>query len=310
MATLAIAGSLVGALAGTTVLAPTAAAATTAAAVPGSTPSGAAAFEGPVRTVVSGGITFGYRQFGQGRPLVMIMGTNGTLAFWQWQLMSKLAAAGFRVTAFDNQGVGYSTDTTVPLTVQGMARNDIGLIRTLGLKKPTVVGWSMGGEIALSMAALYPKAIGTVISSGGDAGSSHYVETSAKNLQEFFNGTAAQLVGLVFSPPGPRSQAAAASWVASLALYPSEIPSAQIQARQAASFTRFRHSDQIWNRLPSITNKVILTNGAEDELNAPANAKLIAAHIPGSVAILFPNSGHGMLFQDQVRFVRVVKHYG
>jgi pimeloyl-ACP methyl ester carboxylesterase len=238
------------------------------------------------------------------------MGTNGMMSYWPWQLMEKLVSTGFSVTEFDNQGIGYSSDTPqAALTVQGMARNDIGLIRALGLKRPTVIGWSMGGEIALSMAALFGNAIGTVISSGGDVGSSHYVKGSAKNLDVFFHGSLPQVAALVFSPPSQRSQGALLSWADSIALFPAQVPTAQIEARQKASFTRLQHSNQVWDLLPTVRNKVIVTNGAEDVLNPPANARVIAARIPRATALLFPNAGHAMMFQDLGRFVSTVQRY-
>lgn len=303
---------MVTSVAGATTPSPTdgAVSTTTTAILPDTTPAGAAAFEGPVHTVQVGAITFGYRQFGAGRPVVLVMGTNGWLAFWQWQLMSKLVSAGFQVTEFDNQGIGYSSDTpNVPLTVQGMARNDVGFIKALGLKRPTVIGWSMGGEIVITMAALFGDDVGTVISSGGDAGSSHYVKGSAKNLNVFFHGSLGDIAQLVFSPPGPRSQAALTAWAESAALFPLQVPSAEIQARQSASFTRFQRSDQVWNKLPTIRNKVIVTNGSEDVLNPAVNAKIIAARIPGARAIVFPEAGHAMMFQDMDRFVATVTRY-
>jgi pimeloyl-ACP methyl ester carboxylesterase len=101
------------------------------------------------------GIRLGYRQFGHGSDLLMITGDTASMSLWMPYLLNPLARS-FRVTIFDNRGVGYSTDDlhqrmSVPL----MASDTIGLIKALGLKRPTLVGWSMGGEIGITMAERY-----------------------------------------------------------------------------------------------------------------------------------------------------------
>ncbi|HEY5333213.1 MAG TPA: alpha/beta hydrolase, partial [Solirubrobacterales bacterium] len=143
--------------------------------VPHSTLPGAGAFEGPVRTLPVDGIEIGYRQFGHGPDLIMVEGDTAPMSLWLPYLLHPLAAH-FTVTIFDNRGVGYtSDDLSRPLIVPLMARDTSGLIEALGLVKPTLVGWSMGGEIGLTLAGQKPALLGALVSTGGDAGSSHTV---------------------------------------------------------------------------------------------------------------------------------------
>jgi hypothetical protein len=112
--------------------------------VPNSTLPGAGGFEGPVYTVPVDGIRLGYRQFGQGPNLLMVTGDTAAMSLWTTYLLQPLAEH-FRVTIFDNRGVGYSTDNVaVRLTVPLMARDTAGLIRALALTRVTLAGWSMG----------------------------------------------------------------------------------------------------------------------------------------------------------------------
>ena len=124
--------------------------------VPGSQLQGAGAFMGPVRTVSANGIRVGYRQFGHGPDLLMVSGDTAPMTLWMPYLLKPLAR-DFTVTIFDNRGVGYSTDDPAQrMTVPLMARDTAGVIEALALRQPTVVGWSMGGEIGLTLAERRP----------------------------------------------------------------------------------------------------------------------------------------------------------
>ena len=52
----------------------------------------------------------GYRSFGSGRPLVMIMGLGGTMGSWDPTFLDALAAGGHRIVLLDNEGVGFALD--------------------------------------------------------------------------------------------------------------------------------------------------------------------------------------------------------
>jgi hypothetical protein len=131
--------------------------------VPHSRLPGAGAFEGPVRTLAVNGIEIGYRQFGRGPDLLMVTGDTAPMSLWLPYLLQPLARR-FTVTIFDNRGVGYTTDDlSRPITVPLMARDTSGLIEALGLVKPTLVGWSMGGEIGLTLAEQEPSMLGALV---------------------------------------------------------------------------------------------------------------------------------------------------
>src|SRR5882757_2725751 len=64
---------------------------------------------------------------------------------------TRLGAIGYRVVMFDNSGVGRTQELPPPLTVDAMADQTSALIDTLGLGRPDVLGWSMGGMIAQAL---------------------------------------------------------------------------------------------------------------------------------------------------------------
>jgi pimeloyl-ACP methyl ester carboxylesterase len=112
----------------------------------------------PYKFVQLPGMRAGYREAGSGRPLVLIAGYSLTAAEWDPDLVSRLAAHR-RVVVFDNRGVAISTGSVRRLSIAQMAGDTANLIRALQLRRPDVLGWSMGGYIAQELALRYPRSL-------------------------------------------------------------------------------------------------------------------------------------------------------
>ena len=95
--------------------------------------------------------TYAYRRFGSGpgRPLVCLQHFTGTLDNWDPAVTDPLAS-GREVILFDNAGVGRSTGD-VPQTIAGMAEHPMAFLDGLGMKTCDVIGYSLGGMVALQM---------------------------------------------------------------------------------------------------------------------------------------------------------------
>jgi pimeloyl-ACP methyl ester carboxylesterase len=168
------------------------------------------------------------------------------------------------VTIFDNRGVGYSSDDlSRPITVPLMARDTAGLIEGLGLVDPTLVGWSMGGEIGLTLAEQKPSLLGALVTTGG---------------------------------------AATARFVRGFESVPQEKVSPRTLKRQEAAEEAFLRYSGTWRGLGSIKTPTLLTNGALDPGVPPINARRIQARVGGSSLAIYAGAAHGMLFQDAERF--------
>lgn len=77
-------------------------------------------------------------------------------------------AASRELIIFDNQRAGLSNDSaTGPLSVEGMAGSTMALVRALQLDRPDVLGFSLGGMVALALAAEYSDELGAVVSGTG-----------------------------------------------------------------------------------------------------------------------------------------------
>jgi pimeloyl-ACP methyl ester carboxylesterase len=271
--------------------------------VPNSRLPGAAAFEGPVYKVPVNGIKIGYRQFGKGPDLIMVTGDTAPMSLWMPYLLKPLAKH-FTVTIFDNRGVGYSTDQlSKPLTVQLMAQDTGDLIQTLGLAHPTLVGWSMGGEIGLTLAEQKPTLLGALITSGGDAGSPHTVPPPPGLLKQLANPKAGPRVFLkLLFPPTRAGGAAAELFGKTYEEIPQEKVSARTLKRQQKAEAAFLRYTGTWRRLGSITTPTLITNGALDKGVPLVNPRRLHAEIKGSSLSIYGGAAHGMMFQDATRF--------
>ena len=93
----------------------------------------------------------------QGHPLVLVAGYTGDYLFFQDII--PLLSQHFKVLTFDNQGVGQTKDSGQPLNAKLMADNTVALFKKLNFTKPHLVGQSMGGTIAQTIASKYPDEI-------------------------------------------------------------------------------------------------------------------------------------------------------
>ena len=109
-------------------------------------------------------IDIGYKIFGKGDPLLLIMGFKGTMDLWDQRLLQNLASQ-YKVIVFDNRGIGETTagDTNKNSSIAQYANDTAGLIDALGFEKASVLGWSMGGFIAQELALNHPDKVDRII---------------------------------------------------------------------------------------------------------------------------------------------------
>jgi pimeloyl-ACP methyl ester carboxylesterase len=133
---------------------------------------------------VSAGIELCYRTYGDpaDEPMLLVMGLASPLTWWDPELCSMLARRGYFVITFDNRDVGRSTKvagrvtramlvrafasprTRAPYSMTDLARDAFGLLDHLGIESAHVVGVSMGGMIAQTMAIEAPARVRSLTS--------------------------------------------------------------------------------------------------------------------------------------------------
>jgi pimeloyl-ACP methyl ester carboxylesterase len=99
---------------------------------------------------------------GSGPPLVLVHGLGAQLRNFTYALVEPLAA-NFRVICVDRPGCGYSTrPARVSASLPGQAATIAKLLAELGLERPTIVGHSYGGALALALAVNHPDSVGAL----------------------------------------------------------------------------------------------------------------------------------------------------
>src|SRR3954447_5138216 len=160
----------------------------------------ATAVDAPTKVVKVGKQKVGYRSFGHGRPLVMIMGLGGTMGSWDPTFLDGLAKGGHRIVLLDNEGVGKTTRLRGPLTIRRMGASTAGLIARLKLKRPDVGGWSMGGMIAQSLVVRHPKLVRRLVLMATAPGDGKGAAPTPDALKALSGFDPAAALGLLFPP--------------------------------------------------------------------------------------------------------------
>jgi pimeloyl-ACP methyl ester carboxylesterase len=259
----------------------------------------------PVQTVAVGDAQLGYRDINPtaGNPLVLIAGYGLTMTEWDPVFVERLARDR-RVITFDNRGMGNSTGPTKGLTIGRMADDTAGLIRALRLRRPDVLGYSMGGYIAQMLALDHPGRVGRLVLAATDPGSPKAVEPTQEVIDALDSPEFSGESILPYLFPADRLSAGR-EWMERIAAQPSltaadfDTPESTMQAQARANGWRwYGRGRGAYARLPKLRAKVLIAHGAEDVVVPPGNAKLLDRRIRRATMRTYPDAGHGFLFQD------------
>jgi pimeloyl-ACP methyl ester carboxylesterase len=107
-------------------------------------------------------IDIAYNEYGNGDPLIMVMGYSGTMDMRDPRVIQALAKQ-YRVITFDNRGMGHSPSSDREYTIPLFVSDTACLMNALGIKKAHVLGFSMGTIIAQELTLDYPEKVGKLI---------------------------------------------------------------------------------------------------------------------------------------------------
>jgi pimeloyl-ACP methyl ester carboxylesterase len=245
----------------------------------------------------------GYREVGSGQPLVLIMGYAGTMETWEPQFVDTLALH-YRVVIFDNAGIGRTRALPKPLTIDAMANQTSALISALDLGRPDVLGWSMGGMIAQALAVLHPSQVRRLVLCATFPGVGTVVPPQSA-INDLTNGSG---IDVLF----PANQAMAGdAFAGGTESYPEaeQASAAVISAQGDAALSWWHGGDAAGRRTSTISAPTLVADGTQDQLDTESNSRAIARLIPGARLVLYPDAGHGFLFQEGTPFAVAVQSF-
>jgi pimeloyl-ACP methyl ester carboxylesterase len=258
------------------------------------------------------GHTYAYRRFGNGSalPLLCLQHFTGTLDNWDPAVTDPLAT-GREVILFDNAGVGRSTGD-VPPTIAGMTAHAMAFLDELGIKTCDVIGYSLGGMVALQMVQDRPSIfrrmilVGTAPRGGEDI--MHLEKPSlAKHIQDPTN-KGYDVLKKIFFTSSAASQAAAKAFAQRLSQRKDDRdpPSGpNVASAQTAAFREWEtFKGERFAELRAIRHPTLVVNGVHDEMIPVSNSYRLSENLPNAVLITYPDAGHGSLFQYPESFTK------
>jgi pimeloyl-ACP methyl ester carboxylesterase len=254
------------------------------------------------------GTSFAYRETGEknGIPVVLLHHLTAVLDDWDPRTIDGLAQK-HRVIAFNNRGVGGSKGTT-PDTIDDMATDAVAFIRALGLKKTDLLGFSLGGFIAQVIAQKHPDLVRKVILAGTSAAGGEGISNVGAVLQNAVARATAEKKHpkqSLFFTQSQDGQKAAAEFLQRLASRQQDrdLPATQETiVAQVTAITKWGMAPKPAS-LESIQHPVLVANGDTDVMVPSINSVELARKLPNSELSIFPDAGHGAIFQYHSAFL-------
>jgi pimeloyl-ACP methyl ester carboxylesterase len=246
--------------------------------------------------------------------MLLIMGLGTQMVAWHDDFCAELAGRGFFVIRHDNRDVGRSTrlsqlpvpsllqlakrDRDAPYTLADMAADSIGVLDHLGIERAHIVGASMGGMIAQTIAIRYPERTLSLVSIMSNTGS-------------FWTGQPALTMYAVLLKPAPRDREAfiehAVEMFSKLGGTGYQPDVEDLRTIATTSYDRGHDprgsQRQLWAiiadrdrtaELRHVRVPATVIHGADDRLVRPSGGRATARAIPGARLVEIPGMGHGL----------------
>jgi pimeloyl-ACP methyl ester carboxylesterase len=258
------------------------------------------------QTTVRTGVTLNYEIAGEGEPVLLIMGTSGSIPLWG-EITPRLAQ-NYQVIAFDLRGLGGSERGEGPISVASLAEDASALLEALDIPQAHAMGWSLGSAIVQEMALAHPEQVATAILYATWArcdGFQRAVLSALRTPYVYRDMEAAiTAAGLAFSPQLLDNPDIGTMLEALLPAFP------QTEAQMKATVEQW-DADLVHDtvdRLGGITAPTLVIVGEQDLLTPTWQAKAVADAIPGARYELLtgPGSSHGLHLERPEELVGIV----
>ncbi len=269
------------------------------------------------RVVSVGDLTFAYRTLGEpdGIPLVFLSRFRGTMDDWDPALIDAIAAER-PVVLFDNQGIGRSSGRT-PDTVTGMAADAVRFIEAITDQPVDLLGFSLGGYVAQRIVLERPELVRRVVLAGTGPGAGEGILPSEPQVVPLRAAPVLDLDAfrvLFFSDSEAGLRAGDRMWER-IHQRPDREPdvSSDTVERQIAAIRNWSGGvdggDQAYPDLERIAHPVLVANGHHDVMIPTVNSFILSQRLPNAELHIYPDSGHGFLFQYPDEFAALVNDF-
>ncbi|MEV6412609.1 alpha/beta hydrolase [Kribbella sp. NPDC051718] len=269
--------------------------------------------QAPARTVTAGGVTYAYRELGPkgGIPVVFFVHLAATLDNWDPRIVDPIAAERHVIT-FDNRGVGASTGT-VPGSVEEMADDAYTFIKALGFDQIDIFSFSLGGMIAQDLVVKHPELVRKLVLTGtGPRGGKDIDKVVGVTYWDILRATLTRQdpKEFLFFNRNASGKPAARAFVQRLQERTVDrdadikLRAFRTQLKAIQKFGRSAPAD-----LSKLTQPTLIANGDNDRMVPSILSEDLRRRIKGSELIIYPDSGHGGIFQFHQKFAPIAVEF-
>ena len=259
------------------------------------------------QSLSAGGIDFAYRELGKqhgGTPVVLLVHLAAVLDNWDPRIVEGLAAK-HHVIAFDNRGIGASSGSPSS-SMEQMADDAITFIKAKGFKQVDLFGFSLGGMVAQEIVLKEPQLVRKMILAGtGPAGGEGISTVAGVTFYDILRGlfTGQDAKQFLFFTRTPDGIEAGKAFLARL----KERAQNRDTDISVCAFLAQLEALRTWGSKPPADLSVVKhrtgSNGDADRMVPTTNTHDLARRLPNSTLIVYPDSGHGAIFQFHADFV-------
>ena len=258
--------------------------------------------------ITVGGNQIAYRELSKGKseiPLVMLVHLAAVLDNWDPKLLD-LIAQEHHVIVMDLPGVGASQGKVAD-TIPGMAAQTVEIIKALGYDKINLLGLSMGGMIAQEIVRLEGNLVNRLILAGtGPRGGVEMDKVTGKTFRFMFKDALHRVdpKRYIFYNHDEQGSVEARKVLSRMGMRKKEDSDKEMNIpgflTQLKAIKRWGKDAQ--DSLEFITQPTLIVNGDNDLQVPTANSYEMHEKIAGSKLIIYPNAGHGSIFQYAEEF--------
>lgn len=250
-----------------------------------------------------------YETRGEGPPLLLVEGLGYGL--WMWRGQSPALEKRFRLIVFDNRGVGTSTPLPGPYTIEDFARDALAVLDAERLDRVAVLGASMGGAIAQSLAAIAPTRVSALVLSctlpGGPESKNMPPETFAEVTRQVAGEAEVdrlrRTMGVAMTPSFPKDHPEVVdAIIADRLASPTNATQWMFQAMSSQGFDASATDARL--EMP-----VLLTTGTDDRVVPWTNSLYLYRLIPKASLVLFRGHNHLHLIERSAEFNDAVTRF-
>lgn len=262
----------------------------------------------PTQYATVDGLRVAYRRVGSGGkvPLIYINHLRASMDTIDPLFVNSIAKSR-EIIVYDSFGIGHS-EGEVPCSIEEMASVAVKLLEVIGVPHVDVIGFSMGGGIAQYIAWTHPKLVHKLVLAGTQSAIGEGVapppkevlqgagdSESSPTLEQFY---------FLFYFNSDSSRALANAWWDRI--HERQLPDeprkeyllgAGVRNQLTAIFT-FTITETNFAKLKDIQCPVLVTNGHTDVMAPTVNSFVLQQNIKNAEMHLYPDSGHGHLFQE------------